>query len=291
MIVGTSAGSVLTALLGAGASAADLLEHQVSGRLGEGPLKDVDFDYATAAGGSLPERPKIGVGSRHLLAVSARHPRSVPPTAVLAAALPVGRGSLSGVHEMVAGLPGNGDWSPHPGLRIIALDYDNGLRTVFGAPDAPPASLADAVTASCSIPGWFTPVEIGGHRYVDGGMWSATNVDITAASHFGERGALDEVYVLAPMAARAFDGPPTSVLERAVRRYRRSVTKRMLAEVQRVRADGTKVVVFAPSPEDLKTIGQNMMDADRRSDVLETSLRTTREQLDAAWRDVRGAEA
>jgi hypothetical protein len=63
----------------------------------------------------------------------------------------------------------------------------------------------------------------------------------------------------------------------------------MLAEVQRVRADGTKVVAFCPTPEDLRAIGHNMMDDGRRSVVLETSLRTTREQFDAARRDPRSA--
>ena len=294
LMVGTSAGSVLATLLGAGASTDDLRDHQLTGRLGEGPLRDIDFDYATAAGAALPERPRIGVGSRHLLARSARHPRSIPPTAVFAAFLPLGRGSLSGVHDMVEGLPSNeaGIWSPHPGLRVMALDYDSGHRTAFGRPRAPDAALADAVTASCSIPGWFPPVSIGGRRYVDGGMWSATNVDATAARYLAEleRPPLDEVFVLAPMAVRGYDGPPESVLERAVRRYRRSITKRMLAEVQRVRKNGTRVVVFCPGPEDIRAIGRNMMDEGRRPDVLETSLRTTREQLGAAWRGTRGAE-
>lgn len=337
MIVGTSAGSVLAALLGAGASAEDLKDHQLTGRLGSGPLRDVAFDYATGAGGALPERPKLGLGSRQLLARSALHPRSVPPTAVFAAALPVGRGSLAGVREMVAGLPGieiaaqehelaemeasdtlvtavNGftrdqapsehpditlpaaaprplTWSRHKALRVVALDYDGGHRTVFGAPDAPVADLADAVVASCAIPGWFPPVEIGGRRHVDGGMWSATNVDVAVAGNFAEIGEdkLDELYVLAPMAVRGFAGPPASVLDRAVRRYRRGVTKRMLAEVQRVRADGTRVIVFCPTPDDLAAIGMNMMDAGRRPAVLETSLRTTREQLEAAWREQRAA--
>jgi NTE family protein len=108
-------------------------------------------------------------------------------------------------------------------------------------------------------------------------------VDVAAKRGFQEIGEppLDELYVLAPMAVRGFDGPPRSVLERAVRRYRRAVTRRMLAEVQRVRADGTKVIVFCPTPEDTRAIGYNMMDGDRRPLVLETAFRTTREQIEA----------
>ncbi len=78
----------------------------------------------------------------------------------------------------------------------MALDYETGRRVVFGAPGAPAAGLSDAVLASCAIPGWFEPVTIGGHRYVDGGMWSATNVDLLAEA------GLDEIFVLAPMRRR-----------------------------------------------------------------------------------------
>ena len=38
--------------------------------------------------------------------------------------------------------------------------------------------LADAVAASCAIPGFYRPVEIGGRRYVDGGLYSASNLDL-----------------------------------------------------------------------------------------------------------------
>ncbi|GAA2063578.1 patatin-like phospholipase family protein [Catenulispora yoronensis] len=284
MLVGTSAGAVLAALIGAGASPADLYEHQLTGRISRGPLAGLEFDYATAAGGVHPERPRLRLGSGHLLARTARHPRSVPPTAVMAAALPPGRGSLGGVGELVRSLPDDGaGWSPHKALRVVALDFATGRRVTFGGARAPRTTLAEAVTASCAIPGWFAPVVIEGRRYVDGGMWSATNVDVAAKRGFQEIGEppLDELYVLAPMAVHGFDGPPRSVLERAIRRYRRAVTRRMLAEVQRVRADGTRVVVFCPTAEDIHAIGFNMMDAGRRPHVLDTAIRTTGAQVAA----------
>jgi NTE family protein len=283
MVVGTSAGSVLAALLGAGAAPADLYEHQLTGRIEQGPLSGLVFDYATAAGGAHPERPKLRLGSGPLLARTARHPRSVPPTAVMAAAMPPGRGSLGGVGELVEALPHAADgWSPHKALRIVALDFTTGERVTFGSPRAPHTTLGEAVTASCAIPGWFAPIIIDGRRYVDGGMWSATNVDVAAKQSFQEIGEppLDELYVLAPMAVRGFNGPPHSVMERVARRYRRGVTRRMLVETQRVRADGTKVIVFCPTADDFEAIGLNVMDGDRRPHVLETAMRTTREQIE-----------
>lgn len=289
MIVGTSAGAVLAALLGAGASPAHLHEHQLTGRIAQGPLSGLEFDYATAAGGSHPERPKLRLGSGPLLARTARHPRSVPPTAVMAAAMPPGRGSLGGVGQLVGGLPRNAaGWSPHKAVRIVALDFTTGERVTFGSPRATHTTLAEAVTASCAIPGWFAPIIIDGRRYVDGGMWSATNVDVAGKQSFQEIGEppLDELFVLAPMAVRGFNGPPRSVLERVARRYRRAVTRRMLVEAQRVRAAGTKVIVFCPTADDFEAIGLNVMDGDRRPHVLETAMRTTREQI-AAQRSLR----
>src|SRR4051812_24924743 len=58
MLVGTSAGAVLAALVGAGASPAELHEHQLTGRISGGLLAGLEFDYATAAGGAHPERPR-----------------------------------------------------------------------------------------------------------------------------------------------------------------------------------------------------------------------------------------
>ena len=48
----------------------------------------------------------------------------------------------------------------------------------FGREGAPQAELADAVAASCAIPGFYHPVEIGGRRYVDGGIYSTSNLDL-----------------------------------------------------------------------------------------------------------------
>ena len=62
-------------------------------------------------------------------------------------------------------------------LRIAAVDRARGKRVMFGAPDEPKATVAEAVLASCAVPWIFAPVEIGGREYVDGGVWSPTNLD------------------------------------------------------------------------------------------------------------------
>jgi NTE family protein len=151
---------------------------------------------------------------------------------------------------------------------IVAVDYDSGRRVIFGREGAPRAGLADAVVASCSIPGWYVPAVIDGHRYIDGGVRSPTSLGVLA------RAGVDDVYVLAPMASIVTDHPrmPHEQLER---RLRQLITAALLREVQALRSAGIRVTVLTPGPEDLAVMGVNLMDARRRMAVLETSLHTS----------------
>ncbi|WP_055590326.1 patatin-like phospholipase family protein [Streptacidiphilus griseoplanus] len=282
IILGTSAGSVLGTLLASGVDPVSLRDHQQGRPISTGPLVGVDFDYDTAVGGALPPRPRPGIGSPGLLRETFRHPRDYPFLTMVSAFVPPGRGSVAPLGDLVRALVGAGDgWAGLPALRLVAVDYETGHRVVFGDPEAPPAGVAEAVMASCAIPGWFAPVPVDGHRFIDGGAWSATNADLLAG-----RG-LDEVYVLAPMAVRIRpvgdtgrrEQPPGSprphgVLAHLVSRYRRAVTRQMLREAGELRAAGTKVRLLAPTLEDLTAMGPNMMDPARRPEVLETALRT-----------------
>lgn len=274
IIVGTSAGSVLGALVAAGVSIEALRDHQRGAPITEGPLAGYLWDYETATGGRRPSMPRLrGPGSVRLMASSLRHGLKMPPTAVLSAFVPVGNGSLERVGHLIDAITPFGEWSPHPSLWVVAMDYEAGHRVVFGRDDAPRASLADAVMASCAIPGWFEPVTIDGRTYVDGGAWSATSADVLAGQ------GLDEVYVVAPMVSFETD-EPDSLLSRLERRWRGSVTRRCEGEVAELRDLGVRVTVLGPGREDLEAMGGNIMDGRRRLDVLETSLRTSRVALE-----------
>lgn len=271
--IGTSAGSVLASLLGCGIGVDVALRHQQGIPAPADP--DISWDYDRDSGGAVPPRPGFGIGSPRLLLEAARHPRRVPPMAAFTAALPRGRGTLLPLHRMVKvvsePLP-DGGWPDAPSTWIVAMDYAAGTRTVFGRDGAPPATLADAVTASCAIPGWYAPVEIDGRPYVDGGTLSPTSLDLLVGA------GLDEVYVLAPMASFAYDRP-RAALARAERRWRRLVSRRVLADAEVLRASGTAVTLLGPGPEDLQAIGANLMDPRRRQAVLMTALRTSAEAL------------
>ncbi|MGN6299796.1 MAG: patatin-like phospholipase family protein [Angustibacter sp.] len=288
-VVGTSAGSVVGALLAAGVSVAELRTHQLGEPVVTGPLVGFEWDYERATGGGRPPRPRPGLGSAGLIARNVAHLRRLPPTAVLSALLPEGRGSLASVGAMVRHVVPSG-WVDRDGLQVVTMDYETGRRVAFGRIGAPEADLADAVMASCAIPGWYQPVRIGSDRYVDGGACSSTSVDLLAGL------GLDEVLVVAPSVSFALDAPD-ALVTRLERQWRTRVTRRCLREVAKVHAGGTEVTVIGPGPEDLEAIGGNLMDVGRRRAVLETSLRTSAhalrdpEPLDALPAKVAQAEA
>ena len=279
VIVGTSAGSVLASLVACGVSTDELITHYRDEQVTTGPLAGYEWDPDRATGGHRPGLPKFrGPGSPALIRSSLRQLGQLPATAVLSAFLPEGGRNLDRVGHLIDAVTPLGEWSSHSNLWVIAMDYSDGHRVVFGRPGAPVAPLASAVMASCAIPGWFAPVEIDGRSYVDGGAVSATSVDVLA--HAG----MDEVYVIAPMVSFEMDSP-SGIQAKLERRWRSQVTKVCRDEMALVRASGANFVANGPGPEDLEAIGANLMDAKRRRLVLDTSLRTSEKVWQAELRE------
>jgi len=278
LITGTSAGSVIAAALRCGIGIDEMIAHQRGEAVG--PLGGSAVDRLT--GGPWPPAPQLRLGSARLMLAMLLTPHRVHPTVGASAWLPLGRGNHAALRDMVHalhchsfGLPATGepasDWVSGE-TWIVAVDYDSGRRAVFGRPGAPHARLADAVVASCSIPGWFEPAVIGGRRYVDGGVRSPTSLGMMA------RAGVDEVFVLAPMASLVA-GRPRLPHERVERQLRALITMTMLREVRVLRAAGIGVTVLTPGPEDLAVMGVNLMDPRRRRLVFETSLATSAAEL------------
>jgi NTE family protein len=275
IIVGTSAGSVLAASLRCGVSVETIVAHQGGTVLESIPgLAELDRDS-----GPRPPLPRIRLGSPRLLVSTARAPHRVHPWVAAAALLPPGRARHHTLAGLVHTLVDQAEWTlvgrhawPRGETWIMAVDYESGRRVAFGREGAPPASLPDAVVASCSIPGWYEPKVIGERRYIDGGVRSSTSLDLLA------RLDLDEVYVLAPMASYEPDRPRNPAV-RAERLIRQLITNGLTREVRKVAATGAGVTVLTPGPEDLAAIGINLMDPARRQRVLETSLRTSPARL------------
>ena len=278
-VVGTSAGSVIGTLLACGIPPWYMVAHS-AGESFDGLLDaagDRASDVPRSAGGTYSlERalPRPGPGSWRLALGALREPRRQPPAALLAGWLPRGFISTQPIQDVVRAACADA-WAPHPGLRVVACDYASGRRVLFGAPGAPRARLPEAVAASCAIPGFYVPPRIGGRPYVDGGLWSVSNLDLLA------REELDLVVCLNPTSSRDAAGTlPGRVL-------RAQAGRRLGHEAKRVRAAGTKVVLLQPLAEDLEVMGENLMAGRRRHAVIERARQTTAWQL----RDLRAVLA
>jgi NTE family protein len=281
MIVGTSAGSVLAAALRCRVTLDEMTALQRGDAvpvLREAGVLDLDE-------GPMPPRPRLRAGSPRLMLTTLRAPRTIHPGVGVSAWLPRGRGRHEALHTTVAALDTavaarrDPAWTPGSWADgrtwIVAVDYDTGRRVMFGREGAPRVPLADAVVASCSIPGWYEPAVIDGHHYVDGGVRSSTSLRSLAQA------GLDQVYVLAPMASLLPDRPARTA-ERLERRMRRRITRALLREAVVLRAAGVRVTVLTPGPEDLAAMGANVMDPRRRRPALDVARHTTAAALAAA---------
>lgn len=277
-VVGTSAGSMIGALLASGVPPWFMVAHS-SGESFEG-LEDVDGRPASEADRSAGAvfklhrgLPRPGPGSWSLITRSLSAPNRHRPAAMLAGWMPRGVVSTEPLKEVVRRVVPSG-WSEHPSLWVVACDYASGRRVAFGRPDAPEAELADAVAASCAIPGFYRPVTIGGRMFVDGGLWSTSNLDILRNS------GLDLVICLNPTSSLH---PPFAwnPAERMAAFTRRLSGRRLGSEAKRLKGSGTKVVLIQPTDVDLAAMGPNLMSRRNRNPVIQTAIRTVTEQLRA----------
>jgi len=285
IMVGTSAGSIAATSLRAGLSAADLLA-----RSEDRPLSPEGARLLRNVG--PPRRPpplRLATRSRRpaeiaaVLSRVATRPFSAPPWAMLSSLIPEGQASTAMISDTIAGLFPH-DW-PDAALWLCAVRQGDGRRFAFGK-HAPRPPLPDAVAASCAIPGFFSPVTIGGETFVDGGVHSPTNADVLVGED------LDLVIVSSPM----------SMSGRRVSRSAGSVVRRwsaalLDAEVLRLRRRGVPAVAFQPTAEDVEVMGVNAMDPSRRGPVArqvhDSTLRRlartdTRARLSALGANARG---
>lgn len=145
-------------------------------------------------------------------------------------------------------------------LRVTAVDRGSGRRVVFGSPGAPTATVAEAVEASCTVPWLFAPVKIAEREYVDGGVWSPTNLDAAPA------GRDTHVLCLNPTASLTTRHTMLTVM-RNVARSAASI------EALALRGRGAKVRTIAPNAECAAAMGSNFMDQEPRTRVLSAAYR------------------
>ncbi len=254
--VGTSAGSIVAAHLVAGnaprrpASVGTALE--LAGPPPVTGLAAAAVDAARRAGAWT----MAAASTFAPLALGIAAPGGAVMRAALLRRLPRPSDTLDGLRRQVDSSAARFDGR----LRVVAVDRGSGRRVVFGSPGAPAASVGEAVEASCTVPWLFAPVAIGQREYVDGGVWSPTNLDVAPAGR--------ETYVLCLIPTASITGSQTVLgVIRSVARSAVSI------EAMVLRRRGATVQTVAPNLECAAAMGTNFMDRGPRGRVLAAGYR------------------
>ena len=262
LIVGTSAGASTAVGLRAGLSAFDHAAYYSEQNLT--PEGQSIRDRVTTPL-DLPKDPpphKSFFPSNPYLILQGILGRGRPrPVVSLAGMLPEGQGDGSSLAARIN--ESHPESWPDMSTWICSVDLKTGKRVVFGRDDIE-CDIGTAVQASSSIPGYFQPVNLDGTKYVDGGIHSSTNADLTAPL------GLDVVVVSSAMTATpSVSVWPGGPIDRAWH------SRTLRREVEKIRAYGSSVLVFQPTAEDLKIRGKDNMITDNSEEICQMAKTST----------------
>ncbi|MGD0685819.1 MAG: patatin-like phospholipase family protein [Streptosporangiaceae bacterium] len=243
LVVGTSAGATAAAQVRSGLPAAALLASVLSppaaptGQNRERPPSlpmAAVFERMRAIGAAATSAADLqrAMGAFGLESDSLLGPGAAQRRAMVAARLP------------------RPDWPDRP-MIVVAVDAQTGEMAAFDRDSG--VGLADAVTASCALPGLVPTHSINGTRYIDGGVRSAENADL--ASGYAN------VVVLSPLGGRNRTPPergagPAGQFEG----LRRFPGADLASQVEALRTQGSHVEVITPDAGSRAAMGTNQMD-------------------------------
>ena len=153
-------------------------------------------------------------------------------------------------------------WPQQP-LLIVAVDARTGEPVVFDRHSG--VDLADAVAASCANGFGVAPYSIGDNRYIDGGYRANENADLAAG--YGR------VLVLSPFGGRS--------------RTPVDWGTHLAAQVDELRARGSRVETIFPDSNSRNAFGDNLTDPSTRPPAARAGYnqgRVLAEQLTEFWR-------
>lgn len=266
LVVGTSAGSMLGAMVRSGLTTEDLWRAS----LGEHPeigLERGDANPWQAAWESPFDVARRVIGSLYVLQRSAlRWPVPHLP-APLRRAFPGGFFTVGEAEATLSEVMPR-EWPAKP-LWLVTVDVGTGRRVVLGRRNPPRADLHTAVLASCAIPAFFQPQRVGRRTLVDGGVHSTTNLDLATKVR------PDLIIAVVPMGYDEDDPPRWG--ERAARFHAQRALRREVAQARRL---GARVVLLRPTRRDLRAFGGwNMMRRQGNEEVTRVAYESAAEHL------------
>ncbi|MGH3865015.1 MAG: patatin-like phospholipase family protein [Pseudonocardiaceae bacterium] len=240
LVIGTSAGSVVGALITSGTGLEEL--------------------YASQLAPPEPHRPaRMGIVTILRWGLAVACSRGSEQVGARVGKMALARVTVPEAERrgVIAGLLRGHTW-PQRALLVTAVDAESGEFAAFATGSQVggiAVTLVDAVAASCSVPGVWPPTTIGGRRWIDGGVRSATNADLAAG--------YERVVVLAPIA-----------------RGLRTATG-AVAQVAALR-EQAHVALITPDTAARGAIGRNLFDPARRA----PAARAGRSQAGSATAEV-----
>ncbi|MER6006385.1 patatin-like phospholipase family protein [Nonomuraea angiospora] len=161
LIVGTSAGAIVAAMLTTGRALADVetLPSTRAGRSGPPDLAAMSQAFATLVDPTLEPDDKRRRAGRIALAAEA----------------PSEYGHLTGISSLVE----TEKWPDRP-LLITAVDAETGEPKVWDRDGE--ATLVEAAASSSAFPGTVAPITVNGRRYMDGALRNGVNADLAATA-------------------------------------------------------------------------------------------------------------
>lgn len=241
LVIGTSSGSTTAAWLRSGTPPAELLANVLSE-----PAR--------------PARPGAPPGDRPAaspMAALFERMRAISAAATSAEELQRAMGAFGlesdarfepGVaaqrRAMIAARLPHPDWPERP-MVVVALEASTGALVPFDRDSG--VELLDAMIAAIALPGAGPTHEIGGVRYINGGVRSPDNADLAAG--------YARVLVLSPFSERK--GPLPEGQFEGLRRFPGAD---LAAQVEALRAAGSRVEVITPDVDSRAAMGTNQMD-------------------------------
>ena len=192
-----------------------------------------------------------------------RRPWRLDPVTAWPASSPTARLDLAehagALHELLG--------SPWPDRELwVAAVRRHDLRRVVLGRDIQPR-LAEAVAASCAIPGYFRPVDVDRVPYIDGGVRSPTNADVLPRRGWTW-----------PSSCRPCPGGGLGGLN-VGSLVRRHAGARSRPRQARLHAAGTATLLIEPGPEVIDALGRDFMSDAQVADIVRTAYVDTGDQL------------
>jgi NTE family protein len=154
-------------------------------------------------------------------------------------------------------------------LLVNTVDLHTGMQVMWGLPGLRGVRVAEAVAASCALPGIFPPREIDGRAYVDGAV--VENLPVKMASSLGE-GPILAINVAATSVRRS-----ETETQGFAATYIRGleIVMQTQIEAQLRNWKGPPLVLVQPRVEHI-----SMFSFDRNEELIEAGYRATSNTLD-----------